>query len=175
MNTRRIVTPENYKYPSLRPVLTFLVFVVLGPAIGGVALVVLSWIASLPSDLGQLQWINRPKAFLHAVVFVQLFTYFLGGLQALVVGALASIFHLRDPGGPVPLAPVLVGSILCALVFLALLWRRGEALQIATSVVLLLVHVGAGLGCWLIANALLWLVGFRPSAPMTSTDQTGIT
>jgi hypothetical protein len=167
--------PENYKYPSLRPVLTFLIFVVLGPAIGGVVFVVLSWIVSLASDIGQLEWLfHPPKAILHALVFVQLFAYFFGGLQALVVGALASIFHLRDRGGPVPLAPVLVGSVLCGLVFLAGL-SRGEVPQVAGSAVLLLVHVGAGLCCWLIANALLRLIGSRRSATMPPNDQVGMT
>ena len=168
MSPPTIVAPENYKYPSLRPMLTFFVFIVLGPAIGGVTFVVLSLIAGLVSDFGQHGWVfNRPEAFLGVLVFIQPFAYLLGGLQAFAVAGLAAIFHLRDPNGSVPLVPVLVGSVLCGSVFLGLM-SRGGVPSIGASLLLLLVHLGAGLGCWLIANALLWLFGSRRFPSMRS-------
>jgi hypothetical protein len=79
MSPPTIVAPENYKYPSLRPMLTFFVFTVLGPAIGGVTFVVLSLIAGLVSDFGQHGWVfTRPEAFLGVLVFIQPFAYLFG-------------------------------------------------------------------------------------------------
>lgn len=115
--------------------LVFLVFVVIGPPLGGVALAILNLIAT------QRLRADEALAFLLA-------SYFFGGMQAAVVGLIMAVRHYRWPQSRP--YPVVVGASLFAGAAFAvpvLLWFSAPSPTRAVAVAFLMlgVHVFAGL------------------------------
>jgi hypothetical protein len=141
-----------------KTVLVFFVFAGAGPPIG-----------SLIVETGVFLFSPAPpvphgfRFYLDHLGTAALFSYILGGLQALFVAAVAVIFQVKVRTGFVPFLPILVSSLI-ACVVVAIVLGRGDLDDIPSYVATLLVvfafHVTCGILCWLICNGLLW--PFRP-------------
>jgi hypothetical protein len=132
--------------------MTFVMFAVAGPFLMVVLLIVVSKIIgeAPPNQI-------PPAPFGLAVAQTLLFAYLFGGLQSLAVALVASFFQVRSRSALVPLLPVVVAGVVTGAAF-AWLFSTVAVQPLGLNVVLgiLGIHVGASLGCWLIANALLW-------------------
>jgi hypothetical protein len=139
-----------------RGVVVLLVFLILGPPLGAFELVAAPIV--LTEGLANLRLPHSAASFIHgASFFFSPLVYVFGGVQALLVGLVAGTCQMRSPARPVPLLPVLTAAAVTYGGFLLLDYYRASQLPEPEIVLLFLsIHLGAALGCWLIANLLLW-------------------
>jgi hypothetical protein len=137
---------------SAKSILVFLIFLVIGPPLIGVLLFAFGF--SLGSR--ELPWLDA-ASFRRMAGFIAVVSYIFGGLQALAVAFVAAAFQSRTPSQLVPLVPVVLASAFAGSVFTVVLAIKGGQLPAFGVIVLFFgLHLGAGIGCWLIANILLW-------------------
>ena len=125
-------------------IVTFAVFVLLGPPIGSLAFGVIATVVSAftDPDIGLLP--------LKVSIFFIALGYMVGGLQAAFAGAVTAVAVWRNGFAPfwVPLAASVLAGIVMAV-------RVHEKLSVTAT--LISIHVAAALGCWLILRfALRW-------------------
>ena len=100
--------------------------------------------------------------------------YVVGGVPAILVGLFAAVTQHRSRLQRAPLRAVLSASFVTALIFLAVLsippasWAHQPiSLMTVLALVVVVVHLTAGIVCWLIANGLLRLSGPRNAQAAT--------
>ena len=125
---------------------TFFIFVIFGPLFGLLTLIMPVALLS-SSGGGHLN--------LNLFGFLGFLSYLAGGLQAASVGLVAAIAQYRNRR--LSVVPVLLASFVTGVAFLALTALKSERpVTLDTTAGLLGIHCAAGLGCWLIAQLLLW-------------------
>jgi hypothetical protein len=134
--------------------LVFLIFLVAGPPVG----ILLMWamVMSLAYILGGLPTRDLPL-HLRSLSFFMVASYMLGGAQALFVACVAAVVQSMSRVGLVPVRPVLVACLLASVAYPAFMIvadRSPPPWEMLLAWVGL--HVGSGLLCWLICNAVLW-------------------
>jgi hypothetical protein len=142
-----------------RPLIVFLVFAILGPPIGGVIavaalLMAMSLGPDAPSFKGGAEEFEKV-----AVLFVKI-VYFVGGLQAAFVALVALLSTTLRWRGLVSFLAVVTAGLAAGIVFVMVVDRRAPPLAF---VIFVGVHVGAAIGCWLIAQGALRLFRQRPA------------
>ncbi len=138
-----------------RPLTTFLVFTILGPAIGGAITLVIALVAMARGPDGPF-FQGGMEEFQKAIpLFVKL-SYLAGGLQAAFVAFVALLSTVLRWNGRVSFLSVVIASLIAGVVFVMVVDPRAYAVAFFISAG---VHVGAGIGCWLIAQAVLRLFG----------------
>ena len=142
----------------MRAFLVLLVFAILGPPIGAAVVLMVGAVVA-----GALSGLSGPPAnWLQAATLVSMVAYMFGGIQALVMGIAMCAWQLRGKSTLLPLKPVLIMTaviVLGVLVFAAL--SSGPSLEWEFVGFAIAVHFGASLGCWAIANLLLWPMRHR--------------
>ena len=168
---------------NLRPLLVLAVFLILGPWLGLLILLgVLILMAGLmTAHLGLPPPVPEPPIdfttvitrVIDAVYMRAPSTYWFGGWQAACVALVAMIANMFRPSGLVPFGPVAIATALTGACFVLFTGSRSLSPPSGGLVFLILVsvglHVGAGAGCWLIANLILWPFRRRP---MPAVDKT---
>jgi hypothetical protein len=142
----------------MRAFLVLLVFVILGPPLGATVLIglmsVLTSNAAMPA--------TPLDGWLRVAAFVALMSYVFGGTQALIVGFAMCAWYLRGRSKLLPVTPVLIAT---AVVVIGVLPFFGvssvEPLKSDLIAAAIAVHFGASLGCWVVANLLLWPMRHR--------------
>jgi hypothetical protein len=166
------VTTPSKKIPGddgvgiARPIAVFLVFVILGPPIGSLILLVGAMIATLAAP-GPWPFRGGAGEFEAMVALFFVFSYLVGGLQALAVAFVALISHvLRWPALASFLAVAAAGFVAGVVALVAIGATAPTPTRgYGTLLFFLAIHVGAGIGCWLIAQALLWAFPRRQPSP----------
>ena len=149
------------------PLLVFLIFVIGGPPIGFAVLLLESPLLALlgitAHPVASGPWQAPPLwevgLFLGA-------SFVFGGAQAVLTGLVAALSFGFSDYTRVSLMAVLVTAVLAGVGFVLLL--RGPV-PWGMAAGLIVVHVGAALGCWLLAAAAIRLAG-RPADPAPSHD-----
>jgi hypothetical protein len=137
---------------SAKSILVFLIFLVIGPPLTGFAMLAL---ASAIGG-GEFPWLDAATVR-RTAAFTVVVSYIFGGWQALAVAFVAAAFQSLTPSQLVPLLPVVLTSAFAGVVFIVVLAIKGGQLPAFGLIVLFFcLHLGAGIGCWLIANILLW-------------------
>ncbi|HKS61199.1 MAG TPA: hypothetical protein VJT13_05855 [Xanthobacteraceae bacterium] len=156
-------------HPSaLRALVTFLVFVLVGPVVG---LVTLTAVIALERSSRHFELAANPDNFIRLTMLYLSVSYLFGGISAALVGLVAAVTQYRSRLQRAPLRAVLLASFVVALIFVVAFsfpypfWDAPVPLAISLTLVVL--HLTAGIGCWLIANGLLRLFGSR-NAPAAS-------
>jgi hypothetical protein len=145
------------KLLSHMPVAVFLVFLILGPPIGGGVLViemqVAGWLGLLSTRYG-----NLPPLSLDAFIAAAVLSYPVGGVQALFTAFVALNSLGRNSGTRVSLLSVLLACTAASITLLLLIggarWIAGFGTLLFTSL-----HLGAAFGAWLISTMLLGIGG----------------
>ena len=138
-----------------RPLTTFLVFTILGPAIGGAITLVFAMIAmSLGPDGPFFQ--GGMEEFQKAIPLFAKLSYLAGSLQATFVAVVALLSTILRWSDRVSFLAVVIASVIAGVVFVMVVDPRAYAVAFFISAG---VHVGAGIGCWLIAQGILRLFG----------------
>ncbi|HEY7092880.1 MAG TPA: hypothetical protein VH393_06860 [Ktedonobacterales bacterium] len=146
--------PEPQAGDALMAFVTFLIFAVAGPPLG---FLVLLFGGSLLS--GSMRNLAIPDLHtLRALGVFSLFAYLLGGLQAALVGLVAALTQYRHSSERIPLLPVVLASLITGVAYVGLMAMKSHKFAVVDAAAMLGVHVGAGLGGWLIASGLLCLV-----------------
>jgi hypothetical protein len=138
--------------------LVFLIFLIAGPPVG----ILLTWAMamSLAYILGDFPTRDLPLHLRSLGIFV-IASYALGGVQALFVACVAAVVQSMSRVGLVPVRPVLVACLLASLALPGFTIVTSQSLPPWDMVLALVgLHIGSGILCWLICNALLW--PFRP-------------
>jgi hypothetical protein len=137
---------------SIKSILVFLFFLIIGPPLVG--FLMFAFGVSLGSR--ELPWLDA-ASFRRMAAFIVVVSYIFGGLQALTVAFVAAAFQSRTPSQLVPLVPVVLASAFAGSIFTVVLTIKGGQLPAFGVIGLFFaLHLGAGIGCWLIANILLW-------------------
>ena len=138
-----------------RPLVTFLVFTIAGPAVGGAIVLVIALMAMARGPDGPL-FQGGMDEFQKAIpLFLQL-AYLVGSLQAwflAFVALLATILRWTDR---VSFLAVVIAALIAGIAFVIVVDPRAYAVAFFISVG---VHVGASIVCWLLAKAILLLSG----------------
>ena len=150
---------------TLRALATFLVFVLVGPVVG---LVTLTAVVAFDRSSRLVELAANPDNFIRLTMLYLSVSYLFGGIPAALVGLVAAVTQYRSRLQRAPLRAVLLASFVTALIFLAAFsippasWER-EPTSLITELALVVLglHLTAGIGCWLIANGLLRLSGSR--------------
>lgn len=137
-----------------KTVLVFLIFLLAGPPVGILAVwamvIVLGYVmgASATPDL---------SAHLRSFGVFAVASYAFGGVQALFAGGVAAVVQAMSRGGLVPARPVLVACLLAGLAYPAFAIATNRSLPPWDTLLAFIgQHVGSGILCWLICNAVLW-------------------
>lgn len=156
-----------------RAVFVFVLFLILAPPLGATFLIV--GFLSILHALGQggIDWPSVrmvPLAELSkSMGLFGLLSYMFGGVQAACVAMVVAVVQFKRPSDFVRFVPMLVATLVVAMavnvIFIARMGMRPELLMLAV----LGAHLGAGIVCWLIANAVLW--PFRRRQVLTGTGQ----
>ena len=127
----------------------FGIFFLVGPPLG--ALISLG----IMSPVGEGLWGSGET--LSILLIVLWFSYAGGGVQAAIVGVVAAISVYVNRRRRISLISVLLASFVTGAASIAfILSRRLPSItEILSFAVLLVPHVGAGIGCWLIGNLVL--------------------
>jgi len=140
----------------MRALTAFLVFAVAGPPIGALIVLSAAVIAMSygPEGLGPF----KLDEFGKVVALGAAIAYVLGGLQALFVAVVAAVAQaLRWPGWGSFLAVVIAG-LATGIGFVSWMVAGSNTPFLSIqSFIFLGVHVGAAIGCWLIAEGILRL------------------
>jgi hypothetical protein len=133
--------------------LVFLIFLAAGPPLGGLALWTIAVVLGrIPAALSM----HDLSLHLQALSVVALASYIFGGVQAQFVACVAAIVQSMSRVGLVPFLPILLAALLAGGANAAFLVMRNERQPLWDLVPLIGLHVGSGLLCWLICNAVLW-------------------
>jgi hypothetical protein len=137
----------------MRAFLVLLVFAIFGPPLGAAVVLILGALVAGQS----LNWSNPTGGWLQAAVLVLMVAYMFGGIQALIVGIAMCAWQLRGQSALLPLKPVLIVTAVVVIGALALAGiSSADSLTSEFVPGVIAVHFGASLGCWAIANLLLW-------------------
>ena len=149
------------------PLLVFLIFVIGGPPIGFAVLLLESFLLPLtgitPHAVASGPW-QAPRFREVGLLLGASFVF--GGAQAVLTSLVATLSFGFSDYTRVSLTAVSVTAVLAGLGFVLLL--RGPV-PWGMAAGLMVVHVGAALGCWLLAAAVIRLAG-RPADPAPSHD-----
>jgi hypothetical protein len=139
-----------------RPIAVFLVFVILGPPIGSLILLVGVMIATLAAP-GPWPFQTGAGEFGVVIALFAVFSYLVGGLQALAVAFVALIAHVLRWPALASFLSVVAASLVAGVVALATIGATTPTPTRGYGALLFLlgIHVGSGIGCWLIAQGLL--------------------
>ena len=142
----------------MRAFLVLLVFAILGPPLGAAAVLVIGALAA-----GVLSGLSGPPGgWLQPATLVLMVAYMFGGIQALIIGIAMCVWQLRGQSTLLALKPVLIVTAVVVLGVLALAGLSStDALKPDFVGFAIAVHFGASLGCWAIANLLLWPMRHR--------------
>jgi hypothetical protein len=145
---------------NVRPLVVFIVFAVLGPPMG--AFILIGGLLMIGINASQLPQMPSAFEFAKGMALVTPFSFMLGGVQAAFVALVAAFVNAFRPSGLLPFWPVLIASFLAGAGFVVVI----AAYQSNGGLFLLFVglHIAAGFGCWLIANAVLWRFRRRPTS-----------
>jgi hypothetical protein len=134
--------------------LVFLIFLLLGPPVGILAVWVM--VIAVSYVLGASKAPDLPAHLKTFSVFAAA-SYMFGGVQALFVGGVAAVVQAMSRQGLVPVRPVLVACLLAGLAYPAFAIATNRSLPDWDMLLALIVlHAGSGLLCCLICNAVLW-------------------
>ena len=134
--------------------LVFLIFLAAGPPVG----ISLMWamVMSLAYILGDFPTRDLPLHLRSLGVFV-VASYVFGGVQALFVACVAAVVQSMSRVGLVPVRPVLVACLLASVAYPTFVIVTDRSLPPWDMLLALVgLHVGSGLLCWTICNAVLW-------------------
>jgi hypothetical protein len=142
----------------MRAFLVLLVFAILGPPLGAAIVLILGALFA-----GQpLNWSAPAGGWLQPAGLVLMVAYMFGGIQALIVGIVMCAWYLRGKSKLLPVTPVLIATAVVVLGVLAFAGMSSvESLKSEFVPGAIAVHFGASLGCWAIANLLLWPMRHR--------------
>ena len=142
----------------------FLVFVIAGPPLGLLSLLAAGTLLAPAGSFGgtiRVPTAHELDLMLKGFGLFSPFSYLFGGVQAACVGLVAAIAQYHDRVRRVPLIPMLVASFVAGAAFLGIIALKSPQPPTFTAIAgFLALHCAAGIGCWLVANALLW--PFRP-------------
>ncbi|MGA0594332.1 hypothetical protein [Enterovirga sp. CN4-39] len=149
------------------PFLVFLIFVVVGPSIGVLVLVletfVGAWTGLIP-QAGPLGPWRVPSSSEIGVLVAAAYAF--GGAQALLTSLVATLTFGFSDYTRVSLRAVMVTAALAGGCLMLLVWGP---ISWGIAAALMVVHLGAALGCWLIATGLIKAVG-GPASPPPNHD-----
>jgi uncharacterized membrane protein len=141
--------------------LVFLIFLAAGPPLGSLLL----WVAT--TVLGHIPLplsVHDVSVHLQMLGIYAVASYIFGGVQALLVAAVAAIVQSMSRMGMLPFLPVLLACLLASAAYPALTIVKSRSLP-AWDMLLLVagLHVGSGILCWVICNTILWPLRRRSS------------
>ena len=149
------------------PLLVFLIFVVGGPPLGLMVFLletfVSAWTALAPNAVPSGTWQTPRPADIGMLLVV---SYVFGGAPATLTGLVATLSFGLSDYTRVSLKAVLITAALADLPFLLLL--RGPV-PLGAAIGLMVVHLGAAFGCWLMTAGLIRIAG-RPPDPAPNHD-----
>jgi hypothetical protein len=142
----------------MRAFLVLLVFAILGPPLGAAVVLMIGALAA-----GALSGLSGPPSgLLQAAALVSMVAYMFGGIQALIMGIAMCAWQLRGQSALLPLKPVLIVTAVVVLGVLVVAGlSSGPSLEWEFVGFAIAVHFGASLGCWAVANLLLWPMRHR--------------
>ncbi|WP_438276200.1 hypothetical protein [Nitrobacter sp.] len=136
----------------------FVIFLIAGPPIGALTSLLMAAIFN-PTGLFGGAGI---EAVIQGTPFVMFFSYLFGGIQAAVVGMIAAVSRYYSHRQVVPLSAVLGGCLFVSFALSVLVWAHDRTAhpKMSTPIfsvfwVMLLVNLGAGIGCWFLSNRLV--------------------
>lgn len=154
-NTRE--TAERPVVSPLQAIGVIFVFGLVGPPLGGVIWFVLDAIRT-PNAVTS----TMPHGIhFNMFVFLLFFSYLFGSVQALCVGTVAALLQYRNRAQHISFVSVLLASFAVGALFVGFLGLKGTQTSITPLVITLALHIGAGVGCWLIVNGFLRFVRRR--------------
>ena len=163
-------TPSPPPYHGAKAVAVFFIFVIVGPPLGFLTLLVIGGILS-PSQFSLPLRINPDQFHMvfHGMIIFGAISYIFGGIQAATVGLVAAISRYLSRKQRIPLSTIVITSAAVGIVFLAIIilrprqpWQQSPA-GLGVMAGWMAIHLGAGIGCWALANLTL-----RPTKPLSS-------
>ncbi|KRQ98823.1 hypothetical protein CQ10_25920 [Bradyrhizobium valentinum] len=149
--------------------LVFLIFLAAGPPFGFLVI----WATAMIFGPSQPVASYGPSAYLQTFGFFAIASYIAGGVQALFLAFVASIAQAASRTGLVPFWPVFFGALFITVAYAVFMMvkRAGPPAWEGLSILLVL-HVGSTILCWLVCNAVLWPFRRRsnPSGPRMNTS-----
>ena len=148
------------------PLVVFLTFVLAGPALGSVFVILETWAARLSGlSANHATWGPMVGPGLDEAAALVFVSYVLGGAQAFLTGSVAVLsFGLTDYAR-VSYRAVFASAVICGLLSCAFFRVPGVGLWLAA----LTIHIGAASACWLIATRLIRAFG-KPLSPSPDQD-----
>jgi hypothetical protein len=134
--------------------LVFLIFLVAGPPVG--ILFVWAMTIVLGYILGASATLDL-SAHLRTFGVFAVASYMFGGAQALFVACVAAVVQSMSHAGLVPFRPVLAACLLASVAYPAFTIATNQSPPPWDMLLAMIgLHVGGGMLCWLICNAILW-------------------
>jgi hypothetical protein len=139
------------------PAAVFLVFLLLGPPIGS-AIFVVEMVAAVKFGLlPSPSFSGGSPNVLGLILGIAVFSYPVGGVQALLTALVALISLDRNRGTMISLPAVLLASSVPSIIFVVL---AGDKLNFLPSgLIVVSWHLGAGFGAWLISTVMIKIAG----------------
>jgi hypothetical protein len=139
--------------PDARGFLVFVVFAALGPPLVGLII----FLVGFAMATSKVQQMAHARSLFEFATLVMAISYWVGGLQAIVVGVVAGIAQSRARSHLVPLVPVLLACLVAGAGFMVVVYLRSvQPPLLFTTAAFVGLHLVAGLLCWFLSNAILW-------------------
>ena len=152
--------PPNRSRRPVAAVMVFAIFALMGPPIAALIFMgILPLIEGRPFGPESIDDLVRGIGRLAAIAYV------FGGLQMAATGLVAALWLFFRRGARVSFVPVLLAALVLAITAVLVLAypMSMPAPDPGIVAIVIALHVGAAVGCWVIANALLWALE-RPEA-----------